>query len=63
MEAKWNINPNLFDSEKRRLQYILRSFGDVFAVNPKIPILTLLAEHRIETNDALPVKARAPRIF
>ena len=63
VETKWNINQNLFDSEKRRSQYILRSFEDVFAVNPKIPSLTFLAEHRIETNHALPVKARAPRIF
>ena len=62
VEAKWNFNPKLSDSKKRRLQYVLRSLEDVFAVNPKRPSVTFLAEHRIETNDALPVKARAAHV-
>ena len=53
---------NLTYSEKSQLQSLIRVFDDIFAADPKNPTLTNLAQHRIITNDALPVKQKPRRL-
>ena len=46
---KFDINPDLEDDQKSRLQALLHEFEDCFAPNPKKPSATSMGEHVIET--------------
>ena len=53
---------NLTDDQRRQLETLINDYQDVFANNPKKPSLVKDAQHRIITNDALPVKQKPRRL-
>ena len=62
-EMKFDINPNLDDSQRSRLQSLLEEFSDCFAENPKKPTATSTGTHIIETvQGARPHKAKRYRM-
>lgn len=56
------INPALPQDVHQKFMKILLEERSVFATNPKKPSLSTVAEHRIETNDAQPVKQKTARV-
>ena len=65
--AAFNINDitlsdNLSATENTNLMSMIMDYKDVFATNPRKPRKTHLLEHRIITNDALPVYHKPRRI-
>ena len=61
-ELRSRINPALEPGVKERIFNILWESRSVFAVNPKKPTQTTMAEHDIETGDARPVKQKSSRM-
>ena len=53
---------NLIPTEKSKLQAMLRRYEDVFAADSKKPTLTTITEHRIITENALPVRHKTRRL-
>jgi len=64
--APFNINitlsKNLSGTKNTQLMALLTDYKDAFATNPRKPRKTNLLEHRIITNDALPVYHKPRRI-
>ena len=56
------ISDQLLPAEKDRLQSLLGAYKEVFAENPKSPKRTDILEHKIVTNDALPVYRKPRRV-
>ena len=56
------ISDKLSLDEKSEVTKLIERYKDVFASNPKKPNQTTLLEHRIITNDALPVSHKPRRI-
>ena len=56
------MNEQLSDTEKNDIRILLRKYAKVFAANPQKPPLNSISEHRIITNDALPVKIKPHRL-
>ena len=62
-DMKFDINPNLDDSQKSRLRSLLEEYSDCFAENPKKPTATPTGTHIIETvQGARPHKAKRYRM-
>ena len=61
-ELRSRINPALDPGVKERIFDVLWESRSVFAVNPKKPTQTTMAEHDIETGDARPVKQKSTRM-
>ena len=59
---EWNIDKRLDPMEVKSIKKLLNSYSDVFAIDPKSPSLTNIAEHQIVTGSALPVKAKGIRV-
>ena len=49
-------------SDRSRLDALLRSYADCFAVNPKNPSTTTVTQHTINTGDAKPIKLPPYRV-
>ena len=60
--ADITISDRLSCDEKSEVTRLIKQYQDVFAANPKKPKQTTLLEHRIITNDALPVSQKPRRI-
>ena len=58
----WDINSELDYKQHQAILNILMEYSDVFAVNPKSPKVTHMAEHIIETGRSRPVKAKYNRV-
>ena len=58
----WDINAKLAVHEREALGKLLFEYQDVFAIDPKKPSVTHLAEHLIVTGEARPVKAKGMRV-
>ena len=58
----WDVNRDLDSQQECRIKELLEEFRDVFAVDPKKPNVTTHAQHKIETGNALPVKAKSVRV-
>ena len=56
------LGDQLSNDEKDRIQYLLTDQKEVFARNPKSPKRTQILQHRIITNDSLPVYHTPRRI-
>ena len=58
----WDINAKLAVHEREALGKLLFEYQDIFAIDPKKPSVTHLAEHSIVTGAARPVKAKGIRV-
>ena len=52
----------LDQSDRDKLDTLLRSYADCFAINPKSPSTTTVAQHTINTGDAKPIKLPPYRV-
>ena len=53
---------NLSNDQRHQLEKLINEYQDVFASNPKKPSLVKNAQHKIITEDAMPVKHKTRRI-
>ena len=60
--ADIKISDRLSRDEKSEVTRLIKEYQDIFAANPKKPKQTTLLEHRIITNDALPVSHKPRRV-
>ena len=56
------VNPKLDEGKRKQLRNILEGLSDVFAADPKRPVITNRTEQVIESGDACPVKQRQLRV-
>ena len=60
--ADIKISDRLSRDEKSEVIRLIKEYQDIFTANPKKPKQTTLLEHRIITNDALPVSHKPRRV-